>query len=199
LKGEGEAQSFVIVLVSRTETDGTTRFEEWSEDDHLSIIRLNALFPTFLTRAFLPSLRKTSLSHPVLVVFNGSTSGGLVIPRIPLYTASGAFVKRLPPSLSADERFIPGESNIEFMHLDTGFVQLNLIIEPADFSRPTSDDYAAHIVRAFGSGREDVIPYVGHRIGLAILRSLPSFILHSTLKEEAKRLFAREAKKSKKE
>ncbi|KAF9653897.1 NAD(P)-binding protein [Thelephora ganbajun] len=175
------------------------RFEEWSENDHLSVIRWNALFPTLLTRAFLPSLRKTSLSHPVLIVFNGSFSAEFAIPRIPLYTASKAFVHRLPSSLSADERFIAGQSNIEFMYLHTGSVQSNTITEPADFSRPTSDDYAAHIVKAFGSGREEVVPYIGHRIGLTIIHSLPSFILRGALKGEANKLFIMEAKKSKKE
>ena len=161
--------------------------------------RWNALFPTLLTRVFLPSLRKTSLSHPVLVVFNGSFSAEFAIPRIPLYTASKAFVQRLPSSLLADERFIPGQSNIEFMYLHTGTVQSNTITMPANFGRPTSDEYATHVVKALGSGRVEVVPYVGHRIGLAIVRSLPDFILRYMFKQETKGLFDMEASKSKKE
>ena len=84
------------------------------------------------------------------------------------------------------------------MYINTGSVQSNTIIEPADFLRPTSDEYATHVVRAFGSGREDVVPYVGHRIGLTIIRCLPSFVQRVTLKDEAKKLFVMEAKKSKK-
>jgi len=175
----------------------STRFEEWSEDAHLSVVRWNALFPTFLTRAFLPSLRKTSLALPVLVVFNGSFSAEFAVPRTPLYAAAKAFVQRLPSSLNADERFIPGESNVEFMYLHTGSVQSNTITEPADFSRPTSDDYAAYIVKAFGSGRVDVVPYVGHRIRLTLLRVSPGFILRNALKEKAKNLFIMKAKKIK--
>jgi 17beta-estradiol 17-dehydrogenase / very-long-chain 3-oxoacyl-CoA reductase len=178
---------------------GTTRFEEWSENDHLSVVRWNALFPTLLTRAFLPSLRKTSLSHPVLVVFHGSFSAEFAIPRIPLYTASKAFVRRLPSSLSADERFIPGESNVEFMHIYTASVKSNSITMPEDLTRPTSDDYAPHVVRAFGSGREDVVPYFGHEIALAIIRRVPDFIQRGPLKEEVKNLFTMAAKKSKKD
>ena len=164
---------------------------------HLSVIRWNALFPTLLTRAFLPSPRKTSLAHPVLVVFNGSFSAEFAVPRIPVYTATKAFVQRLPSSLSADEKFIPGESNVEFMNLHTGSVQSNTIAEPADFSRPTSDDYAAYIVKTFGSGRMDVVPYIGHMIGLTLLRNFPGFILRNILKEEAKKLFIMEARKTK--
>jgi len=164
---------------------------------HLSVIRWNALFPTFLTRAFLPSLRKTSLAHPVLVVFGGSFSAEFAVPRVPLYSATKAFVQRLPSSLSADEKFIPGESNVEFMYLHTGSVQSNTIVEPADFSRPTSDDYAAYIVKTFGSGRVDVVPYVGHKIGLTLLRRFPSFILRNILKEEANKLFTMETRKTK--
>ena len=85
------------------------------------------------------------------------------------------------------------------MYLHTGSVQSNTIIEPADFSRPTSDEYAAHVVKAFGSGREYVVPYIGHRVGGTFIRNLPGFLLRSALKEEAKKLFVMEAGKSKKE
>jgi len=54
-------------------------------------------------------------------------------------------------------------------------------------------------VKVFGSGREDVVPYVVHRIVLTILRSLPDFILRNAMREEAKKLFIMEAKKFKKE
>jgi len=84
------------------------------------------------------------------------------------------------------------------MYLHTGSVQSKTITEPADFSRPASDDYATHIVKTFGSGREDVVPYVGHRIGLTLIRNLPNFLLRSALKEEVKRLFIMEVNKSKK-
>ena len=189
------------MLISIPDVDicRTFRFEEWSEDDHLSVVRWNALFPTLLTRAFLPSLRKTSLSHPVLVVFHGSFAGEMSIPQIPLYSASKAFVTRVSLGLNASERFTPGESNIEFMHIHTASVQTNTIVEPADFSRPTSDDYATHVVRAFGSGRDNVVPYIGHRVALGVLRTLPNFILRGALREEAQKLFVMEAKKSKKE
>ena len=74
-------------------------------------IRRNTLFSTPLTRTFLPSLYKTSLSH-LVVVFHDSFSAELAIPHIPLHSAPKAFVKRLPSSLSADKRFIPSESRI---------------------------------------------------------------------------------------
>ena len=75
------------------------------------------------------------------------------------------------------------------MCLHTGSVQSNATIEPAYFSRLTYDDYAAYVVKAFGSGREDVIPYVGHKIGFVIVRILPNFILR----------FIPETKRTKKE
>lgn len=84
------------------------------------------------------------------------------------------------------------------MYIHTGNVQSNTIAAPANFSRPTSDEYATHVVKAFGSGRVEVVPYVGHWIGLTIIRSLPDFLLRYVLKEEAKGLFDMEAKKSKK-
>lgn len=85
------------------------------------------------------------------------------------------------------------------MYLHTGNVQSNTIVAPANFARPTSDEYATHVVNALGSGRVEVVPYFGHWIGLAIIRSLPDLILRYVLKEEAKGLFDMEARKFKKE
>ena len=55
---------------------------------------------------------------------------------------------------------------------------------------------AAYIVKAFGSGRMDVVPYVGHRIGLTLLRVFPGFILRNALKEEAKKISLWKLRKS---
>ena len=166
----------------------TKKFEEWSEDDHLSFIKSNVLFPTLLTRAFLPSLRKTSLSHPVLVVFNGSVSPEFSVSDIPLYTATEAFAQQLSSSLSADEKLTPGESKIEFMYLHRGSVQSSSTAKPGDSSRQTSDDYAAHLVNTFGSGRENVVPLAEDKIKRAVMGSLPDFIQQAVLKEEAKKV-----------
>ena len=165
------------------------RLEEWSEDDHLSVIRWNVLFPTFLTRAFLSSLRKTSLSSPVLVVFNSSFSPEFAVPNFPLYPATDAFVQRLPSCLSINEKIVPGESKIEFMHLHVGPVHSNTTPKPTDSSSQTSDDYAAHIVKAFGSGREDVVPLATDKIQLTITRNLPGFVQQEMLKKEAGKRF----------
>ena len=119
------------------------------------------------------------------------------MPLTPLYAASKAFIRHLPSCLSADEKFAAGKSNIEFMYVHTGAVQSNTVTAPANLLRPTSDEYAAHIVKTLGSGRVEVVPYIGHRIELAILRGLPTFLLKRVSKEEAKRLLSMKAKRSK--
>jgi len=151
------------------------KFEEWSEDDLLSVIGWTVHFPTLLMRAFLPSLRKTSLLHPVLVVFNGSSSPEFTVPHTPLHTATEAFVQRLLSSLNADEKFVPGKSNIEFMYVHVGSAQSNPATGPADPSPTTFDDRAARIVKTFGSGREDVVPSATDRVQLTIIDNFPGF------------------------
>lgn len=175
------------------------RFEGWSESDLLTVVRWNALFSAFLTQAFLPSLRKTSLSHPVLVAFHGSFAAELPAPRFPLGSASRAFVRLFSAGLNADERFTTGESNIKFMHLYTGTVQSSTITAPAGVARPTSDEYAALIVKVLGCGRAEVVPYFVHMIILTILRGLPAPLLRHVLRTMAKGLLVEEAKKSKAE
>ena len=85
------------------------------------------------------------------------------------------------------------------MYLHTGTVQSNTILAPASAARPTSDEYAANIVKALGSGRMEVVPYVGHQIGLTVIRNLPGFILPRVLREDAEGLLRIGAKKQKKE
>ena len=90
----------------------------------------------------------------------------------------------------------PSRASLYIVHLKplpNGSVQSNIITSPADFTRPTSDEYATHVVTALGSGRAEVIPYVGHWIGLTITRSLPNFILRHLLGAGAWGLFIMEA------
>lgn len=162
-------------------------------------VRTNAIFPTLLTRAFLPSLRDTARTRPVLVAFMGSTSDETAMPRIPLYTASKAFIRRLVPSLHADERFgaTPSDgATVEFMLVHLGTVRSGLIVAPVNFWRPTSEAFAKKLVGTFGCGRRYVIPYIGHAVALAIRRAWPKWyaereVLKSTrahLKREGHRL-----------
>ncbi|KAF9790488.1 NAD(P)-binding protein [Thelephora terrestris] len=160
------------------------RFDEWTEEEHLIQVRTNAIFPTLLTRAFLSSLRATARERPVLVAFMGSTSDETAMPRIPLYTASKAYVRQLAPSLHADERFeidpngghdrnIDGAIEFTLVHL--GSVRSGLIVAPVNFWRPSSEEFAKKLVGTFGCGRRYVVPYFGHAVALKMRRSWPEW------------------------
>jgi len=116
-------------------------FDMWTEKEHTGIIRWNVLFPTFLTRALLPSLRKTARDHPVLVVFVGSIAGVVDMPRISIYSASKSFLSRLSGGLHADERFHGGNSNLSFMYLQVGEVNSGTMTAPVNWFTPAADEF----------------------------------------------------------
>ena len=173
------------------------RFDEWTEEEHLVQVRCNAIFPTLLTRAFLSSLRDTARKRPVLVAFMGSTSDEKAMPRIPLYTASKAYIRQLAPSLHADERFdIPDgygdDRAIEFMLVHLGTVRSGLIIAPVNFWRPSSEAFAKKLVGTFGCGRQYVIPYIGHAVALKMHRSWPKWYVERAMLKSTRAHLERE-------
>jgi 17beta-estradiol 17-dehydrogenase / very-long-chain 3-oxoacyl-CoA reductase len=170
-----------------------SRFDEWTEEEHLNHVRCNAIFPTLLTRAFLPSLRNTARSRPVLVAFMGSTSDETAMPRIPLYTASKAYIRQLAPSLHADERFdIHDEEAISFMHIHLGTVRSNMIVAPVNFWRPSSETFARKLVGTFGCGRQYVVPYIGHAIALKMHRTWPKWYVDRGVQKSTRAHLVRE-------
>jgi len=170
------------------------RFDEWTEEEHLILVRRNAIFPTLLTRALLPSLRDTARTHPVLVAFMGSTSDETAMPRIPLYTASKAYIRQLAPSLHADERFdtSDGDRAIEFMHVHLGAVRSGLIVAPVNFWRPSSEVFARKLVGTFGCGRKYVVPYIGHAVALVMHRSWPKWYVERGIQKSVRAHLGRE-------
>ncbi|KAF9648819.1 NAD(P)-binding protein [Thelephora ganbajun] len=172
------------------------RFDEWTEEEHLIQVRSNAIFPTLVTRAFLSSLRDTARKRPVLVAFMGSTSDEMAMPRIPLYIASKAYIRKLAPSLHADERFdIPDgrvDGAIDFMHVHLGTVRSGLIVAPVNFWRPSSDVFAKKLIGTFGCGRQYVIPYVGHAVMLKMHRTWPKWYVDRGIQKSVRAHLERE-------
>ena len=169
------------------------RFDEWSEEEHLNLVRSNALFPTLLTRAFLPSLRATARTRPVLVAFMGSTSDETAMPRIPLYISSKAYIRQLAPSLHADERFdTPDHKAVSFVHVHLGSVRSGLIVAPVNFWRPSSERFAGKLVGTFGCGRQYVVPYVGHAIVLRMHRTWPKWYVNRMIQKSTRAHLERE-------
>ena len=136
----------------------------------------------------------------------GSTSDETAMPRIPLYTASKAYIRQLVPSLHADERFEidpnhyrdhhDDDGAIEFVLVHLGSVRSGLIVAPVNFWRPSSEGFAKKLVGTFGCGRRYVVPHFGHAIMIKMHRTWPEWyvergVLRSTrahLEREGHRL-----------
>ena len=125
---------------------------------------LNALFPTLLTRALLPHLRRTAASGPVLVQFTGSIASEIAPPRLPIYAASKGFVKALARGLDNDELFFGAPTGVRVSYLSVGSVRSeNHVVPMAQSLRtPSSDTFARALVAQIGTGGRVVTPYWPH-------------------------------------
>jgi len=171
-------------------------FDMWTEKEHTEILHWNVLFPTFLTRALLPNLRKTAQKQPVLVVFIGSLAGSTTMPRITMYSASKSFLSRLSGNLHADERFHDTNSNLSFMYLVAGEVNSGSMLGPVNWKTPAADDFGKMVVHTFGSGKRIVEPYIVHALLLKLTSCLPQSLMTAFVNKELKRQFELEAKKA---
>ncbi|KAF9642678.1 NAD(P)-binding protein [Thelephora ganbajun] len=201
---EGIARRFeglnVTILVNNVGmyTIGLERFDEWTEEVHMEYVRANSLFSTFLTRAFLPSLRATARARPVLVVFIGSFGDETAMPRITLYSAAKHFNRRVALGLHADERFdIPDDKAISFMYVHVGQVNSQMDREPPNFVRASSEHFAEKLVGTFGCGRQIVIPYIGHYVVKLVYTTIPEFLATKMLRDSAHEQVERAIKESK--
>ena len=164
------------------------RIDQLSEDFITKILNINARFPYFITRAFLPSLRRSSRNGPVEVVFIGSIAGDVAVPFVSPYAGSKALTKRVCRILHADERVLSG-SNLSFVYVNVGEVQSGSMRAAVALARPHSDDYARYLVKSFGSGRRMVIPHPVHHVIYAIVTGMPETLCDYIVLAEARNLF----------
>ena len=149
-------------------------------EDLLTDIRRNALFPFLFTRALLPKLRR--VSGPVEVVYCGSLSSSLPIPRIIPYGATKAFLRQLSASLGADEKFRPaGEANVSTLYMDIGSVATLAHPKAASFTTPNAEVFSKHFVHCIGCGMPSIIPYWPHAILRSLVDVMPQSLLLQTL------------------
>jgi len=158
-----------------------------SEDFITNILNVNARFPYFITRAFLPSLRQNSQKGPVEVVFIGSIAGDVAVPFFSPYAGSKALMKRACRILHADERVWSG-SNLSFVYVNVGEVRSGTMRVAVSLTRPHSDDYARQLVKSFGSGRRVVIPHPVHHVIYAIVTGMPEALCDYIVSAEARSL-----------
>ncbi|GJE93095.1 NAD(P)-binding protein [Phanerochaete sordida] len=144
--------------------------------DILGDLRRNALFTLFLTRALLPKLRRAA--GPAELVFCGSLSSVLPVPRIVTYGASKAFLRQLSAALGADELYrAPRAPNVRTLYMDVGNVATHGHKIAAAFASPSADVYARHFVHCIGCGRDSVVPYWFHAFQLGMMGAVPSSVM----------------------
>lgn len=150
------------------------------ESDLLDDVRRNALFPMLLSRALLPKLRRAS--GPVELIFCGSLSSSLPIPRIVPYGATKAFLRQLAPALKSDELYRAEDtSNVSALYMDVGSVVSASHKHPASWGTPATDIFAQHFVHCIGCGRSAIAPYWPHAVMAGMVAALPESMLLSEL------------------
>jgi 17beta-estradiol 17-dehydrogenase / very-long-chain 3-oxoacyl-CoA reductase len=138
------------------------RLETWTENEVLSVIHLNAIFPLLFTRALLPQLR--AAQGPTLVIFVGSISADIPMARFGIYASSKNFLEALARCLDADELWPAPTSGPSFMYLAVGNVVTNSTRTIPHLFNPTSERFAKAVVARIGCGRRRITPYMPHAI-----------------------------------
>lgn len=133
-----------------------------------------------LSRALLPKLRR--VTGPVEIVFCGSLSCSLPIPRIIPYGATKAFLRQFGPALRSDELYNAlGAPNITTLCMDVGSVVTAGHKPPTSWGTPNSDVFAQHFVHCIGCGKPSIVPYWPHAVMSGMVVALPESLLLSEL------------------
>ena len=147
-------------------------------------MRLNFLFPFFLTRAILPKLRM--VAGPTQIVFIGSFAGDSYLPRLTPYGASKAFLKQLSHALEFDER-VWRPTNVSTMYVTVGSVVSGSHKVVEGLGYPTAEVFAKAMVDKFACGRQVVVPWLVHAIQFWLVSVLPAIVAERTMAAEIKK------------
>lgn len=142
------------------------RIDGRTEEYLAGVVRKNAFFSLFLTRALLPQLRRCAKSGPVQVLFVGSVAGDIAPARLPLYAASKGFLQALTRGLDNDEQFFGKPTGVRFTYLAVGAVHSDNhdAPMPPSLTVPTSQRFARAVVESVGCGRRRIAPYYIHAV-----------------------------------
>ncbi|KAI0081088.1 NAD(P)-binding protein [Panus rudis PR-1116 ss-1] len=169
------------------------RVDAYSEEDLLGDIRVNALFSFYLTRAFLPQMRSTG--GPTEVIFVGSQSADIRIPRLYTYAPCKAFLYQLTRCFNSDERYWT-PTNVHFMYLAVGTVITNSLRMETSLFYPTASKFAKSVVHKLGCGRERVTPYAPHAIQQFFAGYTPAWFIEMHGAKVMKKVFEEKEKRA---
>jgi 17beta-estradiol 17-dehydrogenase / very-long-chain 3-oxoacyl-CoA reductase len=113
----------------------------------------NILFPLYLTRALLPSLRRTSQRGPVVIFALGSLSSEVAPPYLSVYASSKKFLETLLRCLAADDRFTASlfpsrpKEDVRFKYIQVGSVNSATNKTPVSLTVPSTVGFARDCLR----------------------------------------------------
>ncbi|KAF7342006.1 putative short chain dehydrogenase protein [Mycena venus] len=146
-------------------------FEDYTKQDILDVLNLNATFVLLMTHAFLPALIKNA---PSLCLNVGSLADN-GLPTVASYAASKNFVTGLTRSL-ANEMLLQGH-DVTFMAMRLGMVTgSGEVKRPPTMTVPDTVTFVRALLSRVGCGRTVVVPYFGHALQQMSVEMLPEWL-----------------------
>lgn len=166
------------------------RIDECPESELFNDLRINMLFGFFLTRALLPTLRKSS---PAQVQFIGSQSAEIRLPRLATYAASKSFLKQLTRALGCDERWWT-DSGVSFVYVAVATVVTNTMRTVPHVFNPTAERFARALVSRVGCAEDEYTAWMPHAVQMWFMKKLGEGMIERYAAPTVKAIFEDMAK-----
>jgi short-subunit dehydrogenase len=161
-----------------------------SGKDVLRVMTLNAIFPTLLTNALLPTIKA---NQPGLIINIGSYAGVHGFPWISIYSPSKAFNHTFSKALTKEMHVT--NTDVEVLGILVGSVQSpGNPGETLNFMVLSTDEMAQSIIDRVGCGKELVAGNWRQCLGAESLKWFPDVIAGPILNAEMKKRLARISK-----
>ena len=165
--------------------DTYQQFDQYKSDEIDSVIATNLSFPTYITHALIPQLKRnsstttTNNSTPSLIINIGSAAAR-GMPYISVYAPAKAFNLSWSTSLtlemSAERKKNNNNNNIEVIGIIVGKVSTNALQVPVSLFVPNARTMARAALDRVGCGKAVITGYFPHAIQVAGLNLLPEFV-----------------------
>jgi len=163
---------------------------ERTQDEVGTFIDMNARFPTEITRALLPQLRKNS---PSLIVNIGSCTSEFGLPYLSVYSGTKSYNKGWSESLASEMQ--AEKTGIEVLCIMTSAVATENYAKPHSLFVPGARQYAKHTLDKVGCGKSVVFGYWAHQIQAVLFQNLPRSLARRAMIDVGKQEKAEEEKK----
>ena len=182
--GEGEAAKLTVLVNNVGGLNYEPRFQDFDEmdgDDIDRTMNLNARFPTKMTHALMPLLKR---NQPSLVMNVGSMTGVTGTPYLAVYCASKAYTNIFSATLTTEcEIENPG---VEVLGLLVGAVKTNKLQVEENMFTPNARTFAKAALQRVGCGKRVVNAYFWHAVQASLLTVLPENTIQNFVKKVLK-------------